>query len=264
MKAESIQLLRNPKNGERLELVSQAVGQPEQLRGVDTGELVPLWNGIPDFINGVEMGGQNQKYQELYNRLAPLYDFFTETYALIKSGGNRARVMDYLKELEIRDGNKVLETSIGTGRSLAYLPSSVSYYGIDISRGMLRRCQEKARQRQWDAELFLCPAESLCFQDEVFDVVYHVGGINYFNDRAAAVREMIRVAKPGSKLIIVDETEELANKYKKTPVAGDFYNNRQIKITSPIDLVPANMQEVQLKFVSGGDLYCLSFRKPSR
>lgn len=33
-----------------------------------------------------------------------------------------------------------------------------------------------------------------------FDTVFHVGGINFFNDRARAISEMIRVARPGTKL----------------------------------------------------------------
>jgi len=41
-------------------------------------------------------------------------------------------------------------------------------------------------------------------------VVFHFGGINFFNDKAAAIREMIRVAKPGTKFVIGDENEALA------------------------------------------------------
>lgn len=96
----------------------------------------------------------------------------------MKSKGDRARVTEYLQELEIKDGDRVLETSIGTGRNIQYLPRTASYYGIDISWGMLKQCQKKGRRQNWDLELFLCPAEGLCFQDNVFDVVYHVGGIN--------------------------------------------------------------------------------------
>ncbi|HMD88199.1 MAG TPA: hypothetical protein VKF38_03460 [Anaerolineaceae bacterium] len=91
-----------------------------------------------------------------------------------------------------------------------------------------------------------------------------MGGINYFNDRAAAIREMIRVARPGTKLIIVDETEDLAKKNENTPVAGSFYKDRPEKISSPIDLLPEGVQDVCLKLVTSGDLYCLSFRKPAQ
>ncbi len=55
--------------------------------------------------------------------------------------------------------------------------------------------------------LFKGTAERLPFQNEVFDVVFHFGGINFFNDKAAVIREMIRVAKPGIKFVIGDENE---------------------------------------------------------
>jgi ubiquinone/menaquinone biosynthesis C-methylase UbiE len=127
---------------------------------------------------------------------------------------------------------------------------------------MLKECRKMAYRQCLDVDLFLCPAEKLCFHAEAFDVVYHVGGINYFNDRAAAIREMIRVAKPGSKLMIVDETEQLASKYENVPGASGFYKGRGEKIISPVDLLPQEMQEVQIKDILGGDLYCLTFRKP--
>jgi ubiquinone/menaquinone biosynthesis C-methylase UbiE len=92
--------------------------------------------------------------------------------------------------------------------------------------------------------------------------VFHFGGINFFNDKAAAIREMIRVAKPGTKFIIGDENEELAKKYENLPVTGEFYSNRQQAISAPVDLLPPEMQEVKVKDLAGGDLYCLSFRKP--
>jgi len=46
----------------------------------------------------------------------------------------------------------------------------------------------------------------LLFVDGIFDVVFRVGGINFFNDKARAIAEMIRVARPGTKIVIVDES----------------------------------------------------------
>ena len=261
IKPETLGLLQTPKTAEPLKFENG--NHPAFLVSQPSGQRFCIREGILDFISSEPVTGLNQKYQRLYNRLAPLYDLSTKLYAATKSKGDRARVTEYLQELEIKDGDRVLETSIGTGRNIQYLPRTASYYGIDISWGMLKQCQKKGRRQNWDLELFLCPAEGLCFQDNVFDVVYHVGGINYFNDRAAAIHEMIRVARPDTKMIIVDETEELAKKGENIPGASEFYKKRLGKITSPIDLLPAGLQDVCLKTVAGGDLYCLSFRKPA-
>jgi ubiquinone/menaquinone biosynthesis C-methylase UbiE len=114
-----------------------------------------------------------------------------------------------------------------------------------------------------DADLYLGNAESLPFADASFDVVFHVGGINFFNDRAKAIREMIRVAKPGSLLLISDETEKHVKQiYEKGP-GGHLYKNRKQPVSAPIDLVPPEMQEVHLDQLRNGDTYTLTFRKPA-
>jgi len=48
----------------------------------------------------------------------------------------------------------------------------------------------------------------LPFADNTFDIVFHNGGINFFNDKALAISEMLRVAKVGNKLLIADETAD--------------------------------------------------------
>ncbi len=42
-------------------------------------------------------------------------------------------------------------------------------------------------------------ASHLPFPDNIFDAVFHVGGINTFEEKELAVREMVRVAKRGAK-----------------------------------------------------------------
>jgi len=127
---------------------------------------------------------------------------------------------------------------------------------------MLKRCQKNLKAWGMEAELFLGAAEYLPFDDEAFDVVFHMGGINFFSDKARAIQDMIRVAKPGTKIMIVDENDPVAQKYETTPIVGKFYGNRREAISAPIDLVPAGMQEVKVRDVCNGDLYCLTFRKP--
>ena len=122
-------------------------------------------------------------------------------------------------------------------------------------------CQANLRRWQFQADLFLGNAESLPFADESFDVVFHVGGINFFNDRAKAIREMIRVAKPGSLLLISDETEKHVKEvYERQPGSG--WKNRKAPVSAPIDLLPPEVEDVHLEELRGGDTYLLTFRKP--
>ncbi|PUA32735.1 MAG: hypothetical protein B7O98_04595 [Zestosphaera tikiterensis] len=42
-------------------------------------------------------------------------------------------------------------------------------------------------------------------KDNCFDGVFHVGSINTFEEQELAIREMLRVARPDAKIVIVDE-----------------------------------------------------------
>ncbi len=216
----------------------------------------------PNFLMFQQISGQNRKYQRLYDRTAPFYTISTSIFALFKSGGDTKRRLEYLQELEARTGDKVLEVSVGAGGNWRILPRTARYFGLDISRGMLNECQKHIKKWKLEADLFQGEAEHLPFKDAVFDVVYHVGGINFFNDKSAAIREMIRVSKSGTKLLIVDETERVARKFEKVPFSDGFYSKRPETITTPVDMVPQNMLEINVREVAKGDLYCLTFRKP--
>jgi ubiquinone/menaquinone biosynthesis C-methylase UbiE/uncharacterized protein YbaR (Trm112 family) len=265
MKPNTLPLLCDPITHEplRLDVEPGPDGSThEVLISVRSGQRFPIRDAIPLFLRDSDVLGLNKKYQELYNRMAPFYDLMMRSYALLRSGGEGKRRGEYLQELEIKAGDRVLEVSIGTGGNLRYLPRTARYFGLDISWGMLKRCQRNLKARGMEAELFLGAAEALPFNDQVFDVVFHMGGINFFNDRARAINEMIRVAKPGTKILIVDETERQAKSAARVPGANEFYGNRKEVISAPVDLVPAEMQNVAVKDIWTGELYCLTFRKP--
>ena len=48
-------------------------------------------------------------------------------------------------------------------------------------------------------------ASHLPLKDSYFDAVFHVGGINTFEEKELAIREMFGVARMEVKIIIVDE-----------------------------------------------------------
>ena len=117
--------------------------------------------GIPIFLEDSDTTWQNQKYQKLYDRFARFYDSAIGLFALLKSGGLEKRRREHLDELEIKDGARVLEVSVGTGMNLRFLPGTARYFGLDISWGMLKRCQRNLRRWGIDAFLVQGAAEHL-------------------------------------------------------------------------------------------------------
>ena len=73
---------------------------------------------------------------------------------------------------------------------------------------------------------------------------------------------MIRVAKPGSRILIADETEEyVKSSYERNPVMRGKVKDGQEPVAAPVALVPAEMQELQVEMVWDGKVYALTFRK---
>ena len=103
-------------------------------------------------------------------------------------------------------------------------------------------------------------AESLPFRDESIDVVYSAGGFNFYNDRAAAIKEMLRVARPGTKLMIYDETPRTIAKYEKSKVVGSVYKKEGA--ADPRGFLPPGVENVAYKEICSGELFVLTFRKP--
>jgi ubiquinone/menaquinone biosynthesis C-methylase UbiE len=208
------------------------------------------------FLDNVTLTGNNGLYQRMYDRFSGFYDLATLGYAWLKNGNERKRLIQYLSFLDIKNGDKVIEISIGTGRNIKYLNPGADYYGVDISLGMLKKCQKKMKKLKREITLIQAEAESLPIKEESFDVVFSAGGFNFFNDPSKAVSEMLRIAKSGSKILITDETEKLRQKFKK----NEFYNN--IEIRNPAEYLPDFCKNIEYKEICDGDLYVLTFYKP--
>jgi len=225
-------------------------------------EKFKIVDGVYSFINEKELSGDNLKYNKLYNKIARVYNFTQRIYFLLKFGGEKKFREPFLKELFIEDSARVLETSTGTGDNFRFLNRNAEYFGVDISLGMLRKAKKHLKKWKIKSTLIHCEGEDLPFEDNYFDVVFHCGGINFFNDKKKAIEEMIRVAKPGTKLLIVDETERLIKEnYQKNPfIKKDFQNADNAKI--PTEFIPMEMKDVRTEIICKGQMYKIVFTKP--
>ena len=253
MNSEILSLLCDPDTRYAFELEENA------LRNTATGRVYPIREGIPLFVS--TLTGPNLRFQTMYDRIAPGYDLAEWLYrTLLRKPDYR---LEYLSELEIRPGARVLEVSVGTGANLRYLPRDIDFYGIDLSWGMLRKCRKNLKKWGREAKLFQGEAGRLPFCAEAFDCVFHVGGINFFTHKERAIKEMIWVAKPGTKIVIVDETEKVVrDHYQRNPTTKGYFEPGSESVRCPVDLVPEEMEEVKAREIFGGKLYCLTFRKP--
>jgi ubiquinone/menaquinone biosynthesis C-methylase UbiE len=258
---ETVALLRSPFTSEPLQVVVEG-GKETLVSG--SGERFPVRNGIPAFLKPEDLTGDNGKYNKLYENIGGFYDDTQRVFGAFRGVDLDSYFNIYMSLLGVKPGDSVLETSVGTGLNFKYLPRGVKLSGLDLSAEMLANCQNNLRRWQMEGDLYLGNAESLPFADSSFDVVFTCGGFNFFSDRPKAVREMIRVAKPGGHLMIEDETEEyVKNTYEKIPYTSSFYGDRKDAVTVPIDLVPPEMEEIHLEMLKEGRFYAITFRKPA-
>jgi ubiquinone/menaquinone biosynthesis C-methylase UbiE len=105
----------------------------------------------------------------------------------------------------IREGHTVLDIAGGAGEPSLTIAETVGPEGsvtcTDAVSEMVEAARAEAQRRGLTNMQFQqCTPDALPFPDNVFDVVVSRLGVMFFPDSLAAMREMLRVLKPGGKL----------------------------------------------------------------
>jgi SAM-dependent methyltransferase len=102
----------------------------------------------------------------------------------------------------VQRGDRVLDVACGTGAlalaALARVGPEGKVAGLDANAGMLSVARRNSASIAWREGR----AEALPFADEEFTVVASQFGIMFFEDRVQALREMMRVLRPGGRLAV--------------------------------------------------------------
>jgi len=103
-----------------------------------------------------------------------------------------------------RASGDTLEVAIGTGLNLPLYPVGVRLTGIDFGAAMLQIARNRARTGGPAVELREANAEALPFEDATFDSVVCTFSLCAIPDELRAVTEMMRVLRPGGRLLLAD------------------------------------------------------------
>ncbi|WP_171169952.1 demethylmenaquinone methyltransferase [Streptomyces sp. I05A-00742] len=141
---------------------------------------------------------QPHEVAAMFDDVAAKYDLTNDVISL---GQARRWRKDLAAAVGGRPGQKVLDLAAGTGTSSIPFSADGAYVvPCDFSLGMLR---EGKKRHPW-MPLTAGDATRLPFADGVFDAVTISYGLRNVQDTDAALREMLRVTKPGGRVVICE------------------------------------------------------------
>lgn len=112
-----------------------------------------------------------------------------------------------VRALALPERATVLDLATGTGDlalAISRRHPDARVIGLDPSRGMLARAEEKIAEAGAGIVFSRGDAHDLPFPDSCFDGVSVAFGARNFPDRARALREMRRVTRPGGRVAILE------------------------------------------------------------
>jgi ubiquinone/menaquinone biosynthesis C-methylase UbiE/uncharacterized protein YbaR (Trm112 family) len=256
MRSETIHLMCNPYYGEPFKL------DGDNLVGTATGKLYPIKNGIPVILENTDRPRQTAFSRLSYDLLAFAYDPIVRFGEILKVNTENTVRETVVKNLPVNPGDKVLETAVGSGSNFHYLPPDGDYYGLDLSLPLLRRAKRKLANKLPNLELFQADGAYVPFRDDTFDLVFHMGGIQFYADPFRGVSEMARVAKPGTTVYVIDEISGAVRTLRRLPAHRRYSLTPEQALEGITHLVPHSMQNKTCTPIPDTDFYLLSFRKP--
>jgi ubiquinone/menaquinone biosynthesis C-methylase UbiE len=132
-----------------------------------------------------------------WDEVAPGYDEFVTPMHL--ELGARA-----LERAGLEPGMQLLDVAAGSGAvSLAAARLGARVTAVDISPIMIERLEQRARQEGLELEARVMDGHALDLESGRFDVAASEFGVMLFPDLPRGLREMVRVTKPGGRVVVV-------------------------------------------------------------
>lgn len=103
--------------------------------------------------------------------------------------------------VELRAGERVLDVACGTGTAaLVAARHYCEVTGIDFVPELIERAKLRAQAEGYDICWQIADAQELPFENNCFDVVLSVYGVQFAPDQQRAASELLRVCRPGGRI----------------------------------------------------------------
>ena len=174
---------------------------------------------------------------DVFHSVASRYDLMND----LMSGGIHRVWKRFTIELSgVRTGNAVLDIAGGTGDLAARFSDIVGAKGrvvlADINDSMLKVGRDKLLDngRMGNLEFVQADAQYLPFPDDTFDCITIAFGLRNVTDKDRALRSMLRVLKPGGRLLVLEFSKP------DNPLLSKAYDTYSFKVLPMMGRLVAN------------------------
>lgn len=149
---------------------------------------------------------KKQQVAAMFDKIAFRYDFLNRFLSVGIDVSWRKKAIKQLQSLQPQN---ILDVATGTG-DVAILTQKMLHptkiTGIDISEGMLNIGRKKIEKLglQNQIELLKGDSETIAFPDNTFDAITVAFGVRNYQNLEKGLSEMLRVLKPGGKLVVLE------------------------------------------------------------
>ena len=160
-------------------------------------------------MSRADLGKEPEEVSAMFDGVARRYDLLND---LLSLGRTKAWRKVATSIIAPKPGMRILDIAAGTGSSSRPLADAgAEVIPLDFSKGML----EAGRKRHPDLAFTHGDALALSFKDNEFDVTTISFGLRNTSDTLKALRESLRVLKPGGRMVVV-EFSQPTNKIFRT------------------------------------------------
>ena len=188
----------------------------------------------------VDIDTKADKVAGVFHSVAARYDLMND----LMSGGIHRIWKRFTIEISgVRKGNRVLDLAGGTGDLAARFADIVGSDGsvvlADINDSMLKVGRDKLIDtgHYGNIEYVQADAQDLPFPDDSFDCITIAFGLRNVTDKNAALRSMLRVLKPGGRLLVLEFSKP------RNELLGKAYDAYSFKVLPLLGKLVANDSE---------------------
>jgi demethylmenaquinone methyltransferase / 2-methoxy-6-polyprenyl-1,4-benzoquinol methylase len=179
-----------------------------------------------------DLGKDPSRVAGMFDEVAPAYD---RTNTVLSMGNDKLWRIATTRAVAPRRGQKILDLAAGTGASSVSLArSGAEITAADFSPGMIAEGRRRYGPHAPgggipNLSFVQADAENLQFADDTFDTVTMSFGLRNVHDPKKALRELLRVTKPGGRLVVCEFSHPPQPAFRGL---YRFYNDRVLPVVA--------------------------------